>query len=178
VTLAGEEARMLGAAQIGTEHILLGLIGEGGGVAGRVLAVLGVSLETARQQAGEIFGRRPGASPGGPIPASPQTRNVLELALREALKLGHNYVGTEHLLLGLAREEDGEHARLLAAAGGPGPREIRRQVMFELGSYQEDPPPQGTMTGGEIWMAIERCEQMLAEIAGILGKIKKARPPL
>ena len=103
VVLAQEEARMLDHNYIGTEHILLGLIREGEGVAGRALESLGISLEAVRQQVEQIIGRGQQA-PSGHIPFTPRAKKVLELALREAQQLGHNYIGTEHILLGLIRE--------------------------------------------------------------------------
>src|SRR5881394_3740067 len=96
VVLAQEEARMLNHNYIGTEHILLGLIHEGEGVAAKALESLGISLEGVGQQA-----------PSGHIPFTPRAKKVLELSLREALQLGHNYIGTEHILLGLIREGEG-----------------------------------------------------------------------
>src|SRR5947209_3701811 len=103
VVLAQEEARMLNHNYIGTEHILLGLIHEGEGVAAKALESLGISLEAVRSQVEEIIGQG-GSSPSGHIPFTPRAKKVLELSLREALQLGHNYIGTEHILLGLIRE--------------------------------------------------------------------------
>src|ERR687889_438489 len=103
VVLAQEEARMLNHNYIGTEHILLGLIHEGEGVAAKALESLGISLEGVRQQVEEIIGQGQQA-PSGHIPFTPRAKKVLELSLREALQLGHNYIGTEHILLGLIRE--------------------------------------------------------------------------
>ncbi|MGD0936186.1 MAG: Clp protease N-terminal domain-containing protein, partial [Streptosporangiaceae bacterium] len=100
VVLAQEEARMLNHSHIGTEHILLGLIREGGGVAAKAVESLGISLEAARRQVGEIVVQGQQA-PSGHIPFTPRAKKVLELSLREALQLGHNYIGTEHILLGL-----------------------------------------------------------------------------
>ena len=99
VVLAQEEARMLNHNYIGTEHILLGLIHEGEGVAAKALESLGISLEGVRQQVEEIIGQGQQA-PSGHIPFTPRAKKVLELSLREALQLGHNYIGTEHILLG------------------------------------------------------------------------------
>ncbi len=101
--LAQEEARGLNHNYIGTEHILLGLIHEGEGVASKALESLGISLEAVRQQVEEIIGQGQQA-PSGHIPFTPRAKKVLELSLREALQLGHNYIGTEHILLGLIRE--------------------------------------------------------------------------
>jgi len=103
VVLAQEEARMLNHNYIGTEHILLGLIHEGEGVAAKGLESLGISLEGVRAQVEEIIGQGQQA-PSGHIPFTPRAKKVLELSLREALQLGHNYIGTEHILLGLIRE--------------------------------------------------------------------------
>ena len=106
VVLAQEEARMLNHNYIGTEHILLGLIHEGEGVAAKALESLGISLEGVRQQVEEIIGQGRQA-PNAHIPFTPRAKNVLELSLREALRLGHNYIGTEHVLLGLLELEGG-----------------------------------------------------------------------
>jgi len=103
VVLAQEEARMLNHNYIGTEHILLGLIHEGEGVAAKALESLGISLDAVREQVQEIIGQGQQA-PSGHIPFTPRAKKVLELSLREALQLGHNYIGTEHILLGLIRE--------------------------------------------------------------------------
>jgi len=116
VVLAQEEARMLNHNYIGTEHILLGLIQEGEGVAAKALESLGISLEAVREQVEEIIGR--GSSPpSGHIPFTPRAKKVLELSLREALQLGHNYIGTEHILLGLIREGEGVAAQVLMKLG-------------------------------------------------------------
>ena len=106
VVLAQEEARMLSHNYIGTEHILLGLIHEGEGVAAKALESLGISLEAVRAQVEEIIGQGQQA-PSGHIPFTPRAKKVLELSLREALQLGHNYIGTEHILLALL-ELDGD----------------------------------------------------------------------
>ena len=106
VVLAQEEARMLSHNYIGTEHILLGLIHEGEGVAAKALESLGISLEAVRAQVEEIIGQGQQA-PSGHIPFTPRAKKVLELSLREALQLGHNYIGTEHILLALLEQEDG-----------------------------------------------------------------------
>ena len=106
VVLAQEEARLLNHNYIGTEHILLGLIHEGEGVAAKALESLGISLDAVRGQVEEIIGQG-GSAPSGHIPFTPRAKKVLELSLREALQLGHNYIGTEHILLGLIREGEG-----------------------------------------------------------------------
>ncbi len=145
--LAQEEARMLGHDHIGTEHILLGLIREGEGVAARALESLGISLEAVRQQVGEITGQGQQA-PSGHIPFTPRAKKVLELSLREALQLGHNYIGTEHLLLGLIGEGEGVAAQVLVKLGAD-PSRVRRQVIQLLRGYQGNEPaaagaPSGT----------------------------------
>src|SRR3989440_511155 len=119
VVLAQEEARMLNHNYIGTEHILLGLIHEGEGVAAKALESLGISLDAVRQQVEEIIGQGQQA-PSGHIPFTPRAKKVLELSLREALQLGHNYIGTEHILLGLIREGEGVAAQVLVSEPGVG----------------------------------------------------------
>jgi ATP-dependent Clp protease ATP-binding subunit ClpC len=112
VVLAQEEARALSHNYIGTEHILLGLLREEEGVAARVLESFEITVERARDQVLRIVGS--GEEPAaGQIPFTPRAKKVLELALREALSLGHNYIGTEHILLGLVRENEGVAARIL-----------------------------------------------------------------
>ncbi len=132
--LAQEEARMLHHDHIGTEHILLGLIGEGEGVAAKALESLGISLEAVRQHVGEITGQGQQA-PAGHIPFTPCAKNVLELSLREALQLGHNYIGTEHILLGLIRDGEGVAAQVLVKLGGD-PSRVRQQVIQLLAGSQ------------------------------------------
>ena len=130
VVLAQEEARMLNHNYIGTEHILLGLIHEGEGVAARALDSLGIGLGAVRVQIEEIIGRGQHAS-SGHIPFTPRAKKVLELSLREALQLGHTYIGTEHILLGLIREGDGVAAQVLVRMGADLDR-TRQQVMQVL----------------------------------------------
>jgi ATP-dependent Clp protease ATP-binding subunit ClpC len=134
VVLAQEEARTLNHNYIGTEHILLGLIHEGDGVAARSLESLGISLDAVRQQVEEIIGRGQQA-PSGHIPFTPRAKKVLELSLREALQLGHGYIGTEHILLGLLREGDGVAAQVLVRLGADLNR-VLGQVILLLHGYQ------------------------------------------
>src|SRR5580765_1135329 len=138
VVLAQEEARLLNHSYIGTEHILLGLIHEGEGVAAKALESLSISLEAVRNQVEEIIGQG-GSSPSGHIPFTPRAKKVLELSLREALQLGHNYIGTEHILLGLIREGEGVAAQVLVKLGADLSR-VRQQVIQLLSGYQG---PQG-----------------------------------
>jgi len=135
VVLAQEEARMLNHNYIGTEHILLGLIHEGEGVAAKALESLGISLEAVRQQVEEIIGQGQQA-PSGHIPFTPRAKKVLELSLREALQLGHNYIGTEHILLGLIREGEGVAAQVLVKLGADLNR-VRQQVIQLLSGYSQ-----------------------------------------
>ena len=134
VVLAQEEARLLNHSYIGTEHILLGLIHEGEGVAAKALESLNISLEAVRAQVEEIIGQG-GSSPSGHIPFTPRAKKVLELSLREALQLGHNYIGTEHILLGLIREGEGVAAQVLVKLGADLSR-VRQQVIQLLSGYQ------------------------------------------
>ncbi|MBA3551749.1 MAG: ATP-dependent Clp protease ATP-binding subunit [Actinobacteria bacterium] len=150
VVLAQEEARMLNHNYIGTEHILLGLIHEGEGVAAKALESLGISLEAVRSQVEEIIGQGQ-AAPTGHIPFTPRAKKVLELSLREALQLGHNYIGTEHILLGLIREGEGVAAQVLQKLGADLNR-VRQQVIQLLSGHigkGEGQPgeqaPQGSM---------------------------------
>src|ERR671917_557111 len=144
VVLAQEEARMLNHNYIGTEHILLGLIHEGEGVAAKALESLNISLEAVRQQVEEIIGQGQ-AAPTGHIPFTPRAKKVLELSLREALQLGHNYIGTEHILLGLIREGEGVAAQVLVKLGADLSR-VRQQVIQLLSGYSG--PNQPEKTGG------------------------------
>ena len=134
VVLAQEEARMLSHNYIGTEHILLGLIHEGEGVAAKALESLDISLEAVRAQVEETIGQGQQA-PSGHIPFTPRAKKVLELSLREALQLGHSYIGTEHILLGLIREGEGVAAQVLQKLGADLNR-VRQQVIQLLSGFQ------------------------------------------
>ena len=140
VVLAQEEARMLNHNYIGTEHILLGLIHEGEGVAAKALESMDISLEAVRAQVEEIIGQGQQA-PSGHIPFTPRAKKVLELSLREALQLGLNYIGTEHILLGLIREGEGVAAQVLVKLGADLNR-VRQQVIQLLSGYQGKEPQQ------------------------------------
>src|SRR5215471_1853186 len=146
VVLAQEEARMLNHNYIGTEHILLGLIHEGEGVAAKALESLGISLEAVRQQVEEIIGQGQQA-PSGHIPFTPRAKKVLELSLRESLQLGHNYIGTEHILLGLIREGEGVAAQVLVKLGADLSR-VRQQVIQLLSGYAGSKEGQAPSGGG------------------------------
>ena len=116
LVLAQEEARLLNHNFIGTEHILLGLIHEGEGVAAKALESLGISLEAVREKVEETIGPAGSSTTGSP-PFTPRAKKVLELSLREALQLGHNYIGTEHMLLRLVREGEGVAVQVLVSLG-------------------------------------------------------------
>jgi len=152
---------MLSHNYIGTEHILLGLIHEGEGVAAKALESLGISLEAVRQQVEEIIGQGQQA-PSGHIPFTPRAKKVLELSLRESLQLGHNYIGTEHILLGLLREGEGVAAQMLVKLGADLNR-VRQQVIQLLHGHRGE-EREGSAAGG-------RERGLPPEIAARLGAI-------
>ncbi len=134
IVLAQDEARMLNHNYIGTEHLLLGLIHEGEGVAAKALESLGISLEAVREQVEEIIGQGQQA-PTGHIPFTPRAKKVLEFSMREALQINHPYIGTEHILLGLIREGEGVAAQVLIKLGADLNR-VRNQVLQLLSGFQ------------------------------------------
>jgi ATP-dependent Clp protease ATP-binding subunit ClpC len=149
VVLAQEEARMLNHNYIGTEHILLGLIHEDEGVAAKALKSLGIALDEVRHQVEEIIGQGRQA-PSGHIPFTPRAKKVLELSLREALQLGHNYIGTEHILLGLIHEGEGIAAQVLVKLGADLGR-VRQQVLQQLyGGPEREPDTGASSARGEL----------------------------
>ncbi len=152
VVLAHEEARLLDHNYIGTEHILLGLVHEGGGVAARALQELGISLEAMREQVEQAAGRG-STRPSGHIPFTPRVKKVLELSLREALHLGQNYIGTGHLLLGVVREEEGPAEGGVAAKVltglGTDLTQVRRQVIAQLREPSDEGPLLGQSSAGD-----------------------------
>jgi ATP-dependent Clp protease ATP-binding subunit ClpC len=156
VVLAQEEARLLNHNYIGTEHILLGLLNEGEGIAAKALESLGISLGSVREQVVEIIGQGQQA-PSGHIPFTPRAKKVLELSLREALQLGHNYIGTEHILLGLIREGEGVAAQVLQKLGAElqkvrqtviqllsGPQAAEEQTPSSAGPASRESTPSGS----------------------------------
>jgi ATP-dependent Clp protease ATP-binding subunit ClpC len=179
MVLAQDEARRLNHNYIGTEHLLLGMISEGEGIAPRALESLDISLEAVRLQVEEIT--PPGkAAPEGHVPFTPRAKKVLELSLREALQLGHNYIGTEHMLLGLIREGDGVAAQVLKRLGADSQR-VRHEVILLLSGSpvatageaegratrsilrtphraEQEPPP-------TMWPLCPRCRSPLEETA-------------
>ena len=169
VVLAQQEARRLDHNYIGTEHILLGLIHEGQGVAAKALESLGISLDAVRQQVEEIIGRGQQA-PSGHIPFTPRAKKVLELSLREAQQLGHEYIGTEHILLGLIREGDGVAAQALVQLGANLNR-VRQQVI-QLISGQQPPgrrPPLEGAPETEVQARLDVVEVRLAALEHQVG---------
>ena len=142
VVLAQDEAQALHHNYIGTEHLLLGLLREERGLAARVLASLGVAIEPARDQVRSIIGEGD-AVVGGQIPFTPRAKKVMELALRESQAMSHDVIGTEHLLLGLAREDEGVAMQVLRALGS-GAEAVRRETIRILGGM----PPGGMAFGG------------------------------
>ncbi len=158
VVLAQEEARMLDHTYIGTEHILLALIREGGGVAAQALESLGITEEAARLQVEEIVGQGQQA-PSGHIPFTPRAKKVLQLSMREAIALGHGYVGTEHILLGLVREGDGVAIRVLNGLGAD-PNRVRQRVIQLVSARRvHEKPETGRITG-------RGKRKLLAELRG------------
>jgi ATP-dependent Clp protease ATP-binding subunit ClpC len=156
VVLAQEEAKMLNHNYIGTEHILLGLIHEGEGVAAKALESLGISLDAVREQVQDIIGQGQ-QQPTGHIPFTPRAKKVLELSLREALQLGHSYIGTEHILLGLIREGEGVAAQVLVKLGADLNR-VRQQVIQLLSGYQGK---EQVAVGGNESAATDKGSQIL-----------------
>ena len=173
VALAQEEAKRLDHNYIGTEHLLLGLIHEGDGVAAKALESLGISLDAVRQQVEEIIGQGQQA-PSGHIPFTPRAKKVLELSLRESQQLGHNYIGTEHILLGLIREGDGVAAQVLVKLGADLNR-VRQQVIQLLHGYQgQEPrlarrPPEEGAPVAEVQARLDVVEGRLAAVEQRVG---------
>ena len=161
VVLAQEEARRLDHDYIGTEHILLGLIREGEGVAATALESMGISLDAVRQHVEEIIGRGQQA-PSGHIPFTPRAKKVLELSLREALQLGQSYIGTEHILLGLVREGNGVAAQVLVRLGADLNR-VRQQVIQLVHALPAEDPARG------VTVRLEMVEQRLTAIEQRVG---------
>jgi ATP-dependent Clp protease ATP-binding subunit ClpA len=182
VVLAQDEARLLNHDYIGTEHLLLGLIHEGKGVAAQVLEALGISLATVRQQVEDIIGTGQ-EPPSGHIPFTPRAKKVLELSLREALQLGHDYIGTEHILLGLLREGDGVAAQVLVSLGAD-LNVVRERVIEVLHRAPGARPPYESavrLAGvaaqlDEVRSRLEALDGRLAAIERHLGIAEEAPP--
>ena len=164
---------MLNHNYIGTEHILLGLIREGDGVAAKALEAMDVSLQRVRDEVEDIVGQGQAAS-AGHIPFTPRAKKVLELSLREALQLGHNYVGTEHILLGLIREGEGVAAQALGTVGADLNR-VRQTVIQLLSGHAgfEPRPSEGWVQSAELGVEVmgadfpicRRCGSSMSETA-------------
>jgi ATP-dependent Clp protease ATP-binding subunit ClpC len=165
VVLAQEEARALSHNYIGTEHILLGLIHENEGVAAKSLESIGISLDAVRTQVEEIIGEGR-ITPSGQIPFTPRAKKVLELSMRESIQLGHNYIGTEHILLGLIREGEGLGAQVLVKLGADLNR-VRQQVIEMLSRHQ------GSEESDILATAAEREFGAYDEVIGLLRDIAR-----
>jgi ATP-dependent Clp protease ATP-binding subunit ClpC len=170
VVLAQDEARILSHNYIGTEHILLGLIHEGEGVAAQALKSMGISLEAVRQQVEVIIGRGQEAQ-SGHIPFTPRAKKVLEYSLREAHQLGHNYIGTEHILLGLIREGDGVAAQVLVRLGADLDR-VRHQVIELLHGYQGEDAPGIIGAARRSGRAGRRERRLLSQLFGQVSSME------
>jgi hypothetical protein len=164
LSLAQEEARGLGHSYLGTEHLLLGLLAEDQGLAWRVLDRLDISASAARSQVETIIGRGDG-SPAGPIPFTPRSKKVLELARREAKRLCHNYIGTEHLLLGLVREGEGVAAQVLARLGAD-----RARVVEEVTHMLASGPP---MTQARRAFLLDELTALLDEVERLEAEVER-----
>jgi ATP-dependent Clp protease ATP-binding subunit ClpA len=164
LVLAQEEARLLGHPFIGTEHVLLGLIQEADGVAALALQSLDISLEAVREKVIEAIGKA-GAPPGGSPPFTPRAKKVLEYSLREAQQLGHNYIGTEHILLGLVREGEGVAAAVLVSLGADLHRV--RQRVIQLVSGVQNPeafrPTPWSQARGPVPVVCSFCDRLPAD---------------
>jgi ATP-dependent Clp protease ATP-binding subunit ClpA len=192
VVLAQEEARTLGHGYIGTEHILLGLIAEQDGLAAQALAALEISMDAAREQIAEIIGEGTG-QPSGHIPFTPRTKKVLELSLREAQRLGDSYIGTEHILLGLAREGEGVGAQVLDRLGAGTHRVITQVLITRRAAPGEElqqvaiaqmpmerPRPQNLLR--DVLSRLDEISRRLAAIENLLAEMHapaaQARKPV
>ncbi len=173
VVMAQEEARLLGHGHIGTEHILLGLLAEGDGLAAQALASLEISLDAAREQVAEIIGEGAG-QPSGHIPFTPRTKKVLELSLREAQRLGDSYIGTEHILLGMAREGEGVGVQVMDRLGASTDRVLAQVQMTKRAAPGEElrRVSAGRQTPVERPVAMRSIVSRLDEIAERLSAIE------
>ncbi len=171
VVLAQDEARLLNHNYIGTEHILLGIVSLGEGTAAKTLESLGISIESVREvvQATVGVGKH---SQSGHIPFTPRAKKALELSLREALLLGHDYIGTEHILLGLVREGDGVAAQVLVRMGADLNR-VREQVIQVLAEYQGQEPEVRTVRARPVpaSLAAGRQQEILRMLADITARL-------
>ena len=172
VVLAQEEARALGHEYIGTEHILLGLLSEGEDIAAQALGSLEITLDAAREQVAEIIGAGTGPPPGH-IPFTARTKKVLELSLREAQRLGDSYIGTEHILLGLAREGEGAGAQVLARLGASTDR-VQAQVLATARAAPSEELRRfaiGRMASGRVTVEARTLREVLRRLGEIDGRL-------
>jgi ATP-dependent Clp protease ATP-binding subunit ClpC len=178
VVEAQEEARLLNHNYIGTEHLLLGLLREGQGVAAQALDALDVSLSAARERVTQIIGQgAQQSSRGGHIPFTPRVKKVLELSLREGLKLGDNYIGTEHILLGIVAEGEGVAAAVLTDLGA-GAERVRRQVIRTKALYAIAGDPEGTPIQAPLPPGVSPGRGPRGQIAGLVVRIEVAEARL
>ena len=183
VVQAQEESRRLNHSYIGTEHLLLGLLREDEGVAAQALASLEVSLDPAREQVAEIVGRGQQA-PSGHIPFTPRAKKVLELSLREALRLGHPYIGPEHILLGLITEGHGVAVEVLRVLGAP-PERVRARVLelvprpARSPASRPDPgrPVRLAVTAAQLDELLDRLDAIDRRLAAIERRLGLGEPP-
>ena len=166
VVLAQEEARMLYHNYVGTEHILLGLIHEGEGVAAKALESLNISLEAVRDRIEEIVGQGQ-AAPTGHIPFTPRAKEVFELSFREALQLGHTHIGTEHILLGLIREGEGVAVQVLQQMGVDLGRAGREVIRLLSGEHTAAAETAGAARSVELAARCASCQAWLSDSARI-----------
>ena len=180
VVQAQEEARRLNHNYIGTEHLLLGILRDGEGVAAEALASLGVGLDPAREQVAEITGRGQQA-PSGHVPFTPRAKKVLELSLREALSLEHPYIGPEHILLGLITEGHGVAVEVLRVLGAP-PEQVQARVLELLPPAGEDPsgadqPVRVVRAPVRLDEALRRLDAIEARLDAIERRLGVDEPP-
>jgi ATP-dependent Clp protease ATP-binding subunit ClpC len=181
VVLAQEEAQTLGHAYIGTEHILLGLLSEGEGMAAQALGTLGITLAATREQVAEVIGAGTG-QPSGHIPFTPRAKKVLELSLREAQRLGDSSIGTEHILLGLAREGDGVGMHVLERLGAPKDRLLAQVLVTARAAPGEElrRVPAGRMPAGgpvSIRAVMSRLDEIAERLTAIESLLAGLRSP-
>ena len=183
VVQAQEESRRLNHSYIGTEHLLLGVLREDEGVAAEALASLEVGLDPAREQVAEIVGRGQQA-PSGHIPFTPRAKKVLELSLRESVRLGHPYIGPEHILLGVVAEGHGVAVEVLRVLGAP-PERTRARVLELVPAAGEEPadrPEAGrsvrvAVTAAQFDQVLERLDAIDRRLAAIERRLGLAEPP-
>ncbi len=175
VTLAQEEARRLSHNHIGTEHLLLGLLREGEGIAAQVLLARGITLDGVRTEVERIIGRGTG-KPKGQIPFTPRAKKVIELSLREAKRLHHNYMGTEHILLGLLREGEGVAAKVLADTGAnlvDLREKVTQLVLFTSRSTEQLGGPPRERVLGEMAAVFDEVDHLRAEAARLTALLRE-----